>query len=102
MPLRTAVRVHVIHLARLQNIYVKSPCGGSVLIPLAFADVPHIKTGKAQPCDHSTHEPVVTEPRPEALEQKNDAVQGDDLSDVSAKGADFYFVFFRLGHILPC
>ena len=49
----------------------------------------------------STHEPVVTEPRPEALEQKNDAVQGDDLSDVSAKESDFYFVFFRLGHILP-
>jgi len=63
--------------------------------------LPYIKTGKAQPCDHSTHEPVVTEPRPEALEQKNDAVQGDKLSDVPAKGSDFDFVFFGLGHILP-
>ena len=74
MPLRTTVRVHVVHLARLQNIYVKSPCGGSVLIPFAFADVPHIKTGNQQPRNHSAHKPVITERRPEALEKKNDAV----------------------------
>lgn len=56
-----------------------------------------IKPGNYEPRDHCTHEPVVAERRPEALEQKNDAVQGDDLSDVSAKGSDFDFVFFRAG-----